>query len=303
VGEGIRQNIDNQKPEFIGHFFATMAWVMAGNESEGLRYGTTQTKEKYYLTWKEESSKYENSLHRGLAQMCSKERFLELIHDFIVFDAGTKKLCRHNQYFGVKAAQPYALENRGGIIWHTQGSGKSLTMVWLAKWIRENKDINDARVLIVTDRDELDKQIEKVFKGVSEQIYRASSGADLIDKINSPAPWLICSLIHKFGTRGSGEANAEEVAEFVAELKKNIPADFKAKGKFFVFIDEAHRTQSGDLHKAMKLILPEATYIGFTGTPLLRTSKARTIEVFGPYIHTYKYDEAVRDGVVLDLRL
>jgi FtsH-binding integral membrane protein len=185
VGEGIRQNIDNQKPEFIGHFFATMAWVMAGNESEGLRYGTTQTKEKYYLTWKEESSKYENSLHRALAQMCSKERFLELIHDFIVFDAGTKKLCRHNQYFGVKAAQPYALENRGGIIWHTQGSGKSLTMVWLAKWIRENRNISDARVLIVTDRDELDKQIEKVFKGVSEQIYRASSGADLIDKINS----------------------------------------------------------------------------------------------------------------------
>jgi type I restriction enzyme, R subunit len=302
VGEGIRQNIDNQKPEFIGHFFATMAWVMAGNESEGLRYGTTQTKEKYYLTWKEESSEYENSLHRSLAQMCSKERFLELIHDFIVFDAGTKKLCRHNQYFGVKAAQPYALENRGGIIWHTQGSGKSLTMVWLAKWIRENKYINDARVLIVTDRDELDKQIEKVFKGVSEQIYRASSGADLIEKINSPAPWLICSLIHKFGTRGNSEASAEEVAEFVADLKKNIPADFKAKGKFFVFIDEAHRTQSGDLHKAMKLILPEATFIGFTGTPLLRTSKARTIEVFGPYIHTYKYDEAVRDGVVLDLR-
>lgn len=302
VGEGIRQNLDNQKPEFIEHFFATMAWVMAGNESEGLRYGTIETKEKYYLTWKEASEEFSNPLHQGLVQMCNKARFLELIHDFIVFDAGIKKLCRHNQYFGVKAAQPFAEKGRGGIIWHTQGSGKSLTMVWLAKWIRENKQIPDARVLIVTDRDELDKQIEKVFKGVSEQIYRTSSGADLIEKLNTAKPWLICSLIHKFGTRGSNEATAEEVAEYVAKLKTNIPADFKAKGKIFVFIDEAHRTQSGDLHKAMKLILPDATFIGFTGTPLLRTSKARTIEVFGPYIHTYKYNEAVRDGVVLDLR-
>ena len=189
VGEGIRQNLDNQKPEFIQHFFATMAWVMAGNETEGLRYGTIETKEKYYLTWKEPSDEFANPLDRGLAQMCNKERFLELIHDFTVFDAGIKKLCRHNQYFGVKAAHPFTLESKGGIIWHTQGSGKSLTMVWLAKWIREN--ITDSRVLIVTDRDELDKQIEKVFKGVSEEIYRAKSGADLIEKLNASEKWLI----------------------------------------------------------------------------------------------------------------
>jgi type I restriction enzyme, R subunit len=300
VGEGIRQNLDNQKPEFIQHFFATMAWVMAGNETEGLRYGTTETKEKYFLTWKEASDEFANPLDRGLAQMCKKERFLELIHDFIVFDAGIKKLCRHNQYFGVKAARTYALESKGGIIWHTQGSGKSLTMVWLAKWIREN--ITDSRVLIVTDRDELDKQIEKVFKGVSEEIYRAISGADLIEKLNTTVKWLLCSLIHKFGSRGAGEATESEIAEYVNELKTSLPVDFEAKGKIFVFIDEAHRTQSGDLHDAMKLILPNATFIGFTGTPLLRSDKRRTIEVFGPYIHTYKYDEAVRDGVVLDLR-
>ena len=300
VGEGIRQNLDNQKPEFIQHFFATVAWVMAGNETEGLRYGTIETKEKYYLTWKETSDEFASPLDRGLAQMCIKERFLELIHDFIVFDAGIKKLCRHNQYFGVQAAHSYALEGRGGIIWHTQGSGKSLTMVWLAKWIREN--ITDSRVLIVTDRDELDKQIEKVFKGVSEEIYRAKSGADLVAKLNASEKWLMCSLIHKFGSKGTGEATESEVADYVAELKTSLPVDFRAKGKIFVFIDEAHRTQSGDLHDAMKLILPEATFIGFTGTPLLRSDKRKTIEVFGPYIHTYKYDEAVRDGVVLDLR-
>ena len=105
-------------------------------------------------------------------QLCHKERFLELMHDFIVFDRGIKKLCRHNQYFGVKAAQESVRKREGGIIWHTQGSGKSLIMVWLTKWIREN--IKDSRVLIITDRDELDKQIEKVFKGVNEEIYRTT---------------------------------------------------------------------------------------------------------------------------------
>ena len=300
VGEGIRQNLDNQKPEFIQHFFATMAWLMAGNETEGLRYGTIETKEKYYLTWKEPSDDFVNPLDRGLAQMCSKERFLELIHDFIVFDAGIKKLCRHNQYFGVKAAHPFVSEAKGGIIWHTQGSGKSLTMVWLAKWIREN--ITDSRVLIITDRDELDKQIEKVFKGISEEIYRVKSGAELIEKLNVSEKWLLCSLIHKFGTRGSEEATEAEIQQYVEEMKASVPTDFKAKGNIFVFVDEAHRTQSGDLHEAMKALLPDATFIGFTGTPLLRSDKRRTIEVFGPYIHTYKYDEAVRDGVVLDLR-
>ena len=118
-----------------------------------------------------------------LIQLCDKARFLELIHDFIVFDAGIKKLCRHNQYFGVRAAQEYVQRREGGIIWHTQGSGKSLIMVWLAKWIREN--VTDARVLIITDRTELDEQIEKVFKGVNEDIYRTKSGADLIATLNA----------------------------------------------------------------------------------------------------------------------
>lgn len=300
ISEGIRQNLDNQEPKFIKQFFATVQLVMAGNDTEGLRYGTIATKEKHYLTWKEESS-IENPLDKHLLLLCNKERFLELINDFVVFDRGQKKLCRHNQYFGIKAAQEHIRKREGGIIWHTQGSGKSLTMVWLTKWIREN--VKDARVLIITDRDELDKQIEKVFKGVGDDIYRCiakdgkSGGAVLIEKLNESKPWLLCSLIHKFGNKEEADYN-----EYIEDISKNLPPNFKAKGDIFVFVDECHRTQSGDLHKAMKEILPDALFIGFTGTPLLKKDKQTSMEVFGKYIHTYKFDEAVSDKVVLDLR-
>ena len=294
VSEGIRQNLDNQKKIFIQPFFTTMQLIMAGNDTEGLRYGVIETSEKYYLTWKEEST-IENLLDRHLTQLCEKQRLLEIIHDFVVFDAGVKKLCRPNQYFGVRAAQERVRRRAGGIIWHTQGSGKSLTMVWLTKWIREN--VQDARVLIITDRTELDEQIEQVFKGVNENIYRTKSGQDLITQLNATIPWLICSLIHKFA--GKEES---DVAGFIEEVKRSMPPDFKAKGDFYVFVDECHRTQSGELHDAMKQILPNAMFIGFTGTPLLKVNKQKSIEVFGTYIHTYKFDEAVKDKIVLDLR-
>jgi len=299
VTEGIRQTIGNQKPEFIRPFFSTVQFVFAGNDVEGLRYGVIDTPEKYWLEWKE-PSEVADPLDRALLQLCEKARFLELVHDFIVFDAGVKKGPRHNQYFGIKAAQARIAKREGGIIWHTQGSGKSLTMVWLAKWIRERQD--DARVLLITDRTELDEQIEKVFNGVNEQIYRTSSGADLLGTLNQTQEWLICSLVHKF--RGSDDEKALDEAseDFIAELNAKIPKDFKAKGNIFVFVDEAHRTQSGKMHTAMKQLLPEAMFIGFTGTPLLKADKATSIETFGSFIHTYKFDEAVEDGVVLDLR-
>ncbi len=296
VSEGIRQNLDNQKKEFIEHIFSTQQLVMAGNDTQGLRYGTIQTPEKYYLTWKEDGPG-ESPLDRHLAQLCRKDRFLEIIHDFMVFDSGVKKVCRHNQYFGVKAAQRFVKRREGGIMWHTQGSGKSLIMVWLAKWIRENA--HDARVLIITDRTELDEQIEKVFYGVKEEIYRTKSGADLVRALNDTTPWLVCSLIHKFGSRRREE---DDVTDYVKEVRDAITTDFSPKGNLYVFVDECHRTQSGELHRAMKAILPSAVFIGFTGTPLLKDDKKRSIEVFGPYIHTYKFDEAVRDGVVVDLR-
>ena len=298
VTEGIRQNLDNQKKEFISQFYTTVQLVMAGNDTEGLRYGVIETPEKYWLHWKEadvHSAAADTPLLRELGQLCNKERLLEIVHDFIVFDAGVKKICRHNQYFGVRAAQERVHRREGGIIWHTQGSGKSLTMVWLAKWIHEH--VSDGRVLIITDRTELDEQIEKVFKGVSENIYQARNGDDLINTLNATDQWLICSLIHKFGTSEEGGIDA-----FLENIDSHLPKDFHAKGEFFVFVDECHRTQSGKLHDAMKKLLPGAMLIGFTGTPLLTENKRRSIEIFGPYIHTYKYDEAVNDGVVLDLR-
>lgn len=299
VSEGIRQTIGNQKKEFIRHFFSTVQLVFAGNDVEGLRYGVIDTPEKYWLEWKEEGLENWSRLDRALLQMLDKQRFLELIHDFIVFDRGVKKGPRHNQYFGVKAAQRRIAKREGGIIWHTQGSGKSLTMVWLAKWIRENQA--DARVLLITDRTELDEQIQKVFNGVNESLYRTKSGSDLLHTLNSSDEWLIGSLVHKFGMADKKKSEAEATDDYIAALKANLPKDFKAKGNIFVFVDEAHRTQSGTMHDAMKEILPDAMFIGFTGTPLLKKDKATSIETFGSYIHTYKFNEAVADGVVLDL--
>jgi type I restriction enzyme, R subunit len=294
VSQGIRQNLDNQKEIFISQFFATIQLVMAGNDTEGLRYATTETPEKYYLKWKEDSP-ITNKLDRDLCSLCNKKKLLEIIHDFIVFDGGVKKICRHNQYFGVKASQDYLKRKEGGIIWHTQGSGKSLTMIWLAKWIREN--LENSRVLVITDREELDGQIERFFNGVDEDIYRTKSGKDLINQLNNAQPWLICSLIHKFGSR-----TETTLEEYLLELDLYKPSDFKAKGDLYVFVDECHRTQSGELHDAMKKIIPNAVFVGFTGTPLLKKDKKKSIEVFGRYIHTYKYDEAVLDNVVLDLQ-
>jgi type I restriction enzyme, R subunit len=298
VSQGIRQSLDSQKKEFIRPFYTTVQLVMAGSDTEGLRYSVIDTREKYWLRWKETEAHPlagENPLLRELGQLCSKPRLLELIHDFIVFDAGTKKTCRHNQYFGVRAAQEHVGKREGGIIWHTQGSGKSLTMVWLAKWIREH--VKNSRVLIITDRTELDEQIEKVFNGVDEDIYRTKSGADLVNVLNANEEWLICSLIQKVDASEEGDVDA-----FIGDIRSHLPKGFHAKGDIFVFVDECHRTQSGKLHDAMKALLPGAMLIGFTGTPLLKNDKRRSIETFGPYIHTYKYDEAVKDGVVLDLR-
>jgi type I restriction enzyme R subunit len=298
VSEGIRQNIGNQKEDFIKSFFSTVQLAIAGNDTEGLRYGTTETTEEYYLSWKEPGFESENLIDKAFLQLCDKKRLLEIVHDFIVFDSGIKKTCRHCKYFGVKAAQAYVSRREGGIIWHTQGSGKSLSMVWLAKWIREN--ITDARVLLLTDRTELDEQIEKVFFGVNEKVFRTKTARVLLNELNTKDKWLLCSLVHKFGRMGASEEAGVE--DYVVEIKKSLPKNFSAKGNLFIFVDECHRSHTGKLHDAMKEILPNATFIGFTGTPLLKIDKANSLSVWGNYIHTYKYNEAVADKVVLDLR-
>jgi type I restriction enzyme R subunit len=319
ISEGIRQNEDNQKHIFIKSFFNTIQLVLAGNDVEGLVYAAIDTKEKYFVKWKEvneekdkdypylleisksirvKAARYAYPLDKNIIEMLNKERLIEILHDFVVYDRGQKKFCRPNQYFGVKSAQDFVKHNEGGIIWHTQGSGKSLTMVWLTKWLREFN--HNARVLIITDREELDEQIEKVYKGIQEDIYRTKSGKDLLHKLNDTSPWLMCSLIHKFG--GKEETTDDDMEKYVQELRSNIPTDYKAKGDIYVFVDECHRTQSGKLHDAMKLFIPDALFVGFTGTPLLKSDKQTSLEVFGRYIHTYKFNEAVFDKVVLDLR-
>ena len=294
MSEGIRQNLTNQRSDMIMQFFATIGLVLAGNDSEGARYGTTGTPEKYYLSWKEDPNakdevsvavcaqieKYPLRLDKNLISLCRKERLVELLHNFIVFDSGVKKTCRPNQFFGNMAAREFVRRHEGGIIWHTQGSGKSLTMVWLSKWIKEN--VSDSRILIIT--------------------VRIRRGSELIQKINDTSPVMMCSLIHKFGKKNRDKSGDTDYAGFIEELKRSLPENFSPKGDFYVFVDECHRTQSGKLHKAMETILPNATFIGFTGTPLMKKDKETSLEGFGPYIHRYKFDEAVRDKVVLDLR-
>ncbi|MGA3952969.1 type I restriction endonuclease subunit R [Ralstonia nicotianae] len=296
IGDGIRQNLSNQLPEFNAWFFSTVQLVLAGNDSEGLQYGTIKTEEKYFLTWKEDeadNSRYK--LDKYLLKLCDKERLIELLRDFVLFDGGVKKLPRVHQYFGIKAAQEHVRQRKGGIIWHTQGAGKSILMVLLARWILENNP--HARVAIITDRDELDKQIERVFTDAGETVYRTNSGRDLMQQLGQARPRLLCSLVHKFGL----DARGRKKQEFDAFIKELEAQPSQTVGEVFLFVDECHRTQSGRLHRVMKAMMPNAVFIGFTGTPLLKEDKATSLEVFGGYIHTYKFSEAVEDGVVLDL--
>lgn len=292
VGDGIRQLISNQEEIFNPEFFATAQLLLAGNETQGLRYGTIGTPETQYLSWKADklgldrmhpNSGFEDSMMNIL----TKRRLLDLIQNFIIFDAGTKKIPRQHQYIGVKLAQKRLLKQEGGVIWHTQGSGKSIVMVLLIKWILEHDP--DARALVITDRDELDKQIEEVMRNsgvVSADAPppRVIRRDEFIGRLEGTTPRLICALIHKFDTASTDD------------YRPNV------RGRFYVFVDECHRTQGGEMNRQMKRWLPGAIFIGFTGTPLLRRDRKTTRDVFGTFIHTYKFHEAVQDKVILDLK-
>lgn len=294
TANGIRQLITNQEEIFNLGFFSTVQLVLAGSDSQGLRYGTTGTPEKFFVEWKHHQPgaaagglAVGELLDGPLRQMLDPERLLDLMRNFVIFDAGQKKVPRLHQYEGVKAAQERIKKHEGGVIWHTQGSGKSILMVLIAKWLLEHDA--DARILVVTDRDELDKQIEGVMKnagviGADSPSPRIQSRRELVEKLGAAAPRLMCALIHKIDT---------------SDLKGDPP---RVAGRFYVFVDECHRTQGGDMNKQMKRWLPNAIFIGFTGTPLLRRDKQTTREVFGTFIHTYKFDQAVADKVVLDLK-
>jgi type I restriction enzyme R subunit len=291
VGDGVRQLITNQEEIFNKPFFSTVQLVFAGNDTQGLRYGTTGTPEKFFVEWKDDAGSPTDAvgslLDRPLAQMCGKERLLDLIRNCIIFDAGQKKVPRPHQYHALKAAQERIRHREGGVIWHTQGSGKSILMVMLAKWLLEYD--HEARVLIVTDRDELDRQIEGVMKnagvvGETSPSPRVTRRDEFAEKLGATTPRLLCALVHKFDP---------------SDLQGEPP---KVKGRFYVFVDECHRTQGGDMNEQMKRWLSSAIFIGFTGTPLLKKDKQTTREVFGTPIHTYKFHQGVADGVILDLK-
>ena len=292
LADGVRQLITNQEDIFSKGFFSTVQLVLAGSDSQGLRYGTTGTSEQFFVEWKDEEADGAPPaagalLDRPLAQLCNKIRLLDLIRNFIIFDADQKKVPRPHQFFGVKAAQKRIAKREGGVIWHTQGSGKSILMVLIAKWLLEHDP--NARILVITDRDELDKQIEGVMKnsnvvGAESSSPRITSRAEFVDKLGAATPRLLCALIHKFDP---------------ADLKGEPPP---VTERFYVFVDECHRTQGGGMNKQMKRWLEGAIFIGFTGTPLLRKDKLMTRDVFGTYIHTYKFHEGVADGVILDLK-
>lgn len=312
VADGINQLITNQEEIFNLGFFTTVQLVLAGSDSQGLRYGTATTRAEFFVEWKAgalkpepvepntqrempagyqalpgaEAVKSGYLLDGPLAQMCEKSRLLDLIRNFIIFDAGIKKVPRPHQYAAVKAAQERVRRKEGGVIWHTQGSGKSILMVLIAKWLLEHDP--EARILVITDRDELDKQISGVMRnagviGNDSPSPRITSRADLVQKLSATTPRLLCALLHKF------------------EPDLSVPPP-PMHGRFYVFVDECHRTQGGDMNKQMKQWLSGALFIGFTGTPLLRKDKQTTRDVFGTYIHTYKFHEAVADKVVLDLK-
>ncbi|MCY4228358.1 MAG: HsdR family type I site-specific deoxyribonuclease [Gammaproteobacteria bacterium] len=290
VADGIRQLITNQERIFNIGFFSTVQLVLAGSDSQGLYYGTTGTPEQFFIQWKGEedaNAKVPGTLlDKPLSQMCEKERLLDLIRNFIIYDAGQKKVPRPHQYFGIKAAQKRIRQREGGVIWHTQGSGKSIVMVLIAKWLMEYD--SNARILVITDRDELDKQISGVMLnagvvGENEPSPRIVSRKQFVDKLGATTPRLLCALIHKF------------------ELEQNIEPP-TINGRFYIFVDECHRTQGGDMNRQMKRWMQDSIFIGFTGTPLLRNDKKTTREVFGTYIHTYKFHQAVADNVVLDLK-
>ncbi|OCR89940.1 deoxyribonuclease HsdR [Campylobacter fetus subsp. testudinum] len=291
---GVRQLAKEQKNDEIPQLFKFIQLTVAGNSSEA-RYGTTGTQAKFYNIWKEEDELRESnlaemvygrqitSLDRTLFALMSQDRLLRLIRHYILFDKKAKKVCRHQQFFGIEKTLQRVGEikngvRKSGLIWHTQGSGKSLTMVMLTRLLKLTY-IN-TKIIVVTDRIDLDEQIHRTFENTDIKVSRASSGSDLIDKLQSGIS-VITTLVHKF----------EKVLNSKVCIKDN---------NIFVLVDESHRTQGGELHTAMKKALPFACYLGFTGTPLIKKNK-NSFKKFGGEIHRYTIDDAVKDGAVLPL--
>jgi Type III restriction enzyme, res subunit./Type I restriction enzyme R protein N terminus (HSDR_N). len=270
--QGISQMIRNQGKDYIPQLFKFVQIVMATNKNE-TQYATCNTPKKFWAVWKEEDEDWlqeqisKTVRHRlptnqdkNIISLFHPERLLELTRYFVLFDKNEKKIARYQQYFAIKeilrtVEQTDPNGNRqGGVIWHTQGSGKSLTMVMLAKYLLTEMQSIHPKVIVVTDRKELDKQIHRTFHHTRLKASRATSGKHLVDLINDNSADIIMTLVHKFDTAA-------------AKQKPVLSRDI------FILVDESHRTQYGELHNKMKQVFPHACYLGFTGTPLMKKEK------------------------------
>lgn len=299
VDEAVGQMIRNQQAAYIPQLFKFAQLVVATNKN-AVKYATAGTPKKFWSIWKEQDTEWlqtrlkalvpdrmPTEQDRNIVSLFSPERVYELIRYFILFDANVKKVCRYQQFFAVREIMKTIAENdehgnrQSGVIWHTQGSGKSLTMVMLAKYIlMELKDCHP-RVVIVTDRKELDAQIAATFAHTRLTPARATSGRHLVELVNSARADVITSIINKFNT-----VERQEV--------KNPSRDI------FVLVDESHRSNYGLMATRMRSVFPNACYIGFTGTPLMKSEK-NTMARFGRLIHKYTIRDGVEDGAIVPL--
>ena len=299
VEQAVEQMIRNQQADYIPQLFKYAQIVMATNKNT-VKYATAGTPKKFWSVWKEQDTAF---LDSGLAQFVAdrvpteqdrniislfcRERLMELTRYFVLFDANVKKICRYQQYFAIReimktVAQQDSRGNRqGGVIWHTQGSGKSLTMVVLAKYILMVLADCNPRVVIVTDRKELDGQIAATFSHTRLNPARATSGRHLVELVTSGKADVVTTIINKFNT-------AERLAA------RNTSRDV------FVLIDESHRSNYGSMAAKMRTVFPNACYIGFTGTPLMKREK-NTLTKFGKLIHKYTIQDGVEDGAIVPL--
>ena len=292
--QAISQNIRNQKPEYIPQLFKFIQIVMAANKNE-TKYATCGTPEKFWSTWNEQYVEKQNELldktvigrqvtkqDRDIISLFEKERFLELIKDFIIFEAGKKKICRYQQYFAVKAMlQRIKQDKKGGVVWHTQGSGKSITMVYITKKIMEDKEIQNPQVVIATDRVDLDKQIHKTFNRIGVEAARATTGNNLTELIKNEKIRVITTVVNKFET----------------VVKSGVTVDAP---NTFILVDEGHRTQYGEINRRMQEVFKGAIYISFTGTPIMKKDK-NIFDKFGGLIHKYSLDDALKDKAIVPL--
>ena len=297
--QAVEQMIRNQQADYIPQLFKYAQIVVATNKN-AVKYATTGTPKKFWNVWKEENDTFLNAAlathitdrtpteqDRNIVSLFSKERVKELVRYFVLFDANVKKICRYQQFFAINEIiktieQKDAKGNRqSGVIWHTQGSGKSLTMVMLAKYILMELASCHPRVVIVTDRKELDGQIASTFSHTRLNPARATSGRHLVELVKSGKADVITTIINKFNT-------AERLD--TKNYSKNV----------FVLIDESHRSNYGSMASKMRTVFPNACYIGFTGTPLMKREK-NTMARFGKLIHKYTIRDGVEDGAIVPL--